>query len=1688
MKKRLLSLLLLVAMIVTALPLAVLPAIAAETGEKEYTAEDYNALYVQNGLIFALDFFGTNSYWGEVAKAKLIDYRWSASGDFNGTPSGTVANGALDMTSFGDYIYTKGLLALTSLGATGVTSEYVGNFSGVNSHSNFLRPNDTTVRVNSPVTENGQKYYNVYSVGARWTGSYDFREADGTLVNFKAPIYDRVNTLTMAYKNNGFTQGYYDSYMYPSDVVLPDSPTLDITKGQQYFYVTHSYDPEANNGEGGVTKLATPSKVMYATFAPLITPAVSWVWDATAGEYVKTETAKRYIYSSTPRNTAAGVNGGDGLGHTGDYFHPDPGHLSFYVDGTAYYDSDVYYPDNSRVTGETYIYKQSATLNAFRQYNRILTAAELAQNRFADLAKWFRIDLGYVKMLNAASLTELYPFAAALTFEDEAAGNALEQKAKALAEAQYSSLDADVLAVAAAYDLDLSPLEAYPKGVLPATYTFLLSGIASSEDVAADYAAAVKADIDAYFAMGAMALEDYNALYVQDGYLFGIDFFASNKIWSPNGVAADLGADYAQPAGLTKDDLAVYTVTKTLGETVTNVVTLETEAEANAKLAELTAAETEGATYAIVTAPASNQDALRNAFLANENAFLAKWVSKQPDGGTIKLLNSTTPLRGTAPAYTNLDQYLTNQIGVGVLSDGYLQLRASRPADNYLNMTGMPMAGAIATSPYVSDAMTQQIVGVHDAKASNGNPILMFGNARINVRYDQVANGMTFYSVGTNFTPSGTVRPSVSLSSEATTLTFELRNFKSNALTNGAGALDIKNGTALLGTVTGSYAGAGANAQTFGIGYGNATAMKLYAYRHYTVALSNDDLLQNHFADLAKFFRLNLSGFAALDAAEKKAVYASVANLDLTSDRTAVQMAVSSVLTPLARGYYEDMKGDDAKVNAFLDIAADYLLDVSAVLAAKRDVSSVYETVTADALAGKTAAEAQAILDEAYYDAYYYLSYKTGDEAFDGFLTSLAENATRLETEALMALPKADRLAAVSLELTQDAIDTYVEEKMAAYKTGDYDYDSLYVQDGLLSQTDFFKLNSYWGESYTLPTAPSASVTNSDLTAGEILQTDGEWIVVRWNYGAKDAYHHGIKEDGAWSFTTKATLVPTKLTEAEAKAEVEALLAAEPEALYEAIPYAGDNGQGVTSTFKDLIAAYTTAVNAQLAGFTVKGDRAFTLALPNVTYKNYHDQSGAHQRAPFTYADGYLQMDHHHSNSFLLLKPAMPTSGTVTGEYIITSGAERAYSSNYMHTSDVTVKTGKVTATSTVFNGFYTYNGTFTETSSGRDFATPYTAVIGNNTPYSLATVVDRGDGSGSVSASLYFNGTQIGATETTTDTTPTTNIATQIAYSSGGTNNRIYAIRYYDRALTAADYAQNHFADLAKFYRLDVAPYAYLSAELRAELYAAVADFTLSDNNRGELADAVNAVLIKAYNGIEIYEDEAKNEEFLALAAFAGLDLSVIKNLSAAARAAIADPLLAEFDLDYAVNADVVTAMYQKATYSLGALTFAGYQVRIDTGAVSQNYAGVRGVFDVNEEIVKTLAADETVTLTVAIKLDGVVGSTIAITYDAETDTLEGVMTTGDKTEDVIFYERDGKTSFNYTVVYKGDAATAANYAVEYSYAYTITVGGAAVDFAVKSETFGETVSAFELYEYFSNLPEYENDRVIAGVLALAE
>lgn len=62
-----------------------------------------------------------------------------------------------------------------------------------------------------------------------------------------------------------------------------------------------------------------------------------------------------------------------------------------------------------------------------------------------------------------------------------------------------------------------------------------------------------------------------------------------------------------------------------------------------------------------------------------------------------------------------------------------------------------------------------------------------------------------------------------------------------------------------------------------------------------------------------------------------------------------------------------------------------------------------------------------------------------------------------------------------------------------------------------------------------------------------------------------------------------------------------------------------------------------------------------------------------------------------------------------------------------------------------------------------------------------------------------------------------------------------VYTVRMYDVALTAEENAQNHFADLCAYYGVDVALFASATDEQKAAVYASVAELTFLEENDAE-------------------------------------------------------------------------------------------------------------------------------------------------------------------------------------------------------------------------------------------------------------
>jgi hypothetical protein len=330
--------------------------------------------------------------------------------------------------------------------------------------------------------------------------------------------------------------------------------------------------------------------------------------------------------------------------------------------------------------------------------------------------------------------------------------------------------------------------------------------------------------------------------------------------------------------------------------------------------------------------------------------------------------------------------------------------------------------------------------------------------------------------------------------------------------------------------------------------------------------------------------------------------------------------------------------------------------------------------------------------------------------------------------------------------------------------------------------------------------------------------------------------------------------------------------------------------------------------------------------------------------------------------------------------------------------------------------------------------------------------------------------------------------------------DTKLYAFRQYARELTEADMAQNNFADLAKWFGLEVSAWFFMPESIREKAYAAMIEERYTfDSNPVAVQETIDEIFAEYYDGLTIYTGEGadeKNAAFRELALATWMNVDSIRNLGAVRREALVGGLVDSFDLNYSFNPLVLRGEYDLLTKQLTAMSFVGYQVRIDTGAPSQNYAGVRAVFDVDTALIEELvrSTGKSVTVSAGIKLGDERVATISFVFSLDGDEITvvgenrvfGATPEEDIVKEAALYERaEGITSFNYVMTYKSaEAATAENFAIEYSYVYDILVDGENNDFSVTTKKLGPTVSAYEVYSLFAAMDAYKDDVVVKSVV----
>ncbi len=243
---------------------------------------------------------------------------------------------------------------------------------------------------------------------------------------------------------------------------------------------------------------------------------------------------------------------------------------------------------------------------------------------------------------------------------------------------------------------------------------------------------------------------------------------------------------------------------------------------------------------------------------------------------------------------------------------------------------------------------------------------------------------------------------------------------------------------------------------------------------------------------------------------------------------------------------------------------------------------------------------------------------------------------------------------------------------------------------------------------------------------------------------------------------------------------------------------------------------------------------------------------------------------------------------------------------------------------------------------------------------------------------------------------------------------NVIYAIRTYDCVLSAAEIRQNHFADLAGYYRFDLSAFMMLTEEQKTNLYDALASLELGGSREAAI-DAYQAAVNGYYYNLPTETENAQN--FLALAETNALDITNLRAISPQSRERVYE-VFSEIDpnsewlypilqgmLEEAI--DEVTEAYYAESVMHRVIGFEGYQLRLygDTG--------LRALYTLDEALIAALEARD-VTITVGLLSakaaeDGTFPSTEVTVTAGVVETAAGV------TASVIYTTDGGLTGNNF-------------------------------------------------------------------------
>ena len=914
MKKRILSVLLAALMLLSVCPL-VLPAAASAP---EYTAADYDALYVQDGLTYAIDFFATNSYWGEPAVSttdKTAGAEALSSFITKGAEYPFQFNGASASTVIRDGYFLNNAAVNQLLVDTRIDRDLNYAYDGATMQMvGVMEPTSLTTSL-----ETGLTFANI-RLGVRLSGgsllldavALQSMEDAGFLVQDLglALTTGTQTTYTLTVDRPTDTRTFY-SYNYGVTGAVPPTASQypDYKLVGNSFYVTHvpTYDEGTVVAMTEIPTLVAADHVFaYARYRP---------------EYVEFE-GNTYIVGAINRLTDdSGVE---------PYWHDvttDPGHLGLYENGEPIYENDaVRFPNNAGYAASTYwrLWGQGNDMAtyAMRYYDRILTADEMTLNHAADLMKWFRLDITrYSRLDTAARLT----VAAALadydfTADPEELGTLIDGMADSLTydvlldgltegTPAYATAES-FLATAKEYLLDVSDILLFPPeyrvGIYDAVNSYVGEKSFASLSTVIDESVALV--LETYYGSYIdKTVYQYRDLYVrQDQLAIAIDFFAA----TPEDGDVYVGVSYDEWLAEYED----YRVNwRTYGSDKGGPFATQNDALVYVR------------EHRSETARPNNwADVVSDKYL---------WRGSTADIQPLDISDRNYPHNnirtfGDGRLVCSLNNSLVVKYGEDATDVTYQVVSKSTKSTSW-QLRGFRVGWSGKETSLSIASLNYQSYGVGGTEASpKPNASTLYS-----ITPDPKPTIATTYS--TDMTAVADKRMGVDTGHyykyewDPTTSKYTVTELPSAVGNNSGlisyyGRLDLSvyaNGQYMTGFEDLPYSSSAPDS------IGNGGANEFFAIRVYSCTLKPEEIAQNHFADLAGYYGLELSRYYRLSEANRAILHDALMTLELGTPDDEAIAAYEEVLN----GLYYDFTSETEAADFFRAFAAEYGLDVTSL-------------------------------------------------------------------------------------------------------------------------------------------------------------------------------------------------------------------------------------------------------------------------------------------------------------------------------------------------------------------------------------------------------------------------------------------------------------------------------------------------------------------------------------------------------------------------------------------------------------------------------------------------------------------------------------------------------------------------------------------------------------------------------------